>query len=158
MNKIINHTNLRTFRIFLILLPLLTNNLSVAQSTLCERLAQLQISSSTIDLSSSTSVVPNWPVSTSSFTKRAYQRLVLVANVVTVTSSVVIFEDCDIRMAEGAGFIVPAGKNLIFKHCNIAAFDCDKLWNTLKVNGGTLYLTDNCVVEDARTVITCESA
>ncbi|MFZ4545306.1 MAG: T9SS type A sorting domain-containing protein [Saprospiraceae bacterium] len=152
MKNILNQINFRNFRFSLIALQLLFSSIILAQATLCETLSEITISSTTIDLSTTTGVVPNWPVSTNPNYKRAYQRLVLVSNVVTVSSNIVIFEDCDIRMAENAGFIVPSGKNLVFKNCRIAAYECDKLWDKVDVQGGTLSMLNN-TIEDAKIVI-----
>jgi hypothetical protein len=126
---------------------------------LCDRLSLIQPSSSTIDLNTTTNTMPNHPSIPPIFNyKYAKKRLVLVANMVTVTNNLVEFNDCDIRIAEDGGFTVPAGKALVFNNCRIAAMDCSKLWNGIILTGGSLKMTNGNHVEDAKGVINMFSA
>ncbi len=135
--------------------------------TLCDIIDDIPITNTTIDIIGTTNTLPNFVtpgMNPTSSVKGAKGRLVLVREMITVTTPFVIFEDCDIRMFSGdkpdqeAGFTVPAGKVLAFKNCRIASGDCEKLWNTIRVSGGILMMTDNNQVEDARRVITMEGS
>ena len=153
--------NLRAGRAFFatLMLLMLTTDFAFGQTTkLCETLADVPITNTTIDVHTTTATLPNTviPGINPNFQiKSATGRLILVGNMVTITSKIVTFTNCDIRMAEGAGFIVPSGKILRFLNCRIAAHDCNKLWNTIKVeSGGFLSMTGNPGIEDALSVIT----
>lgn len=159
-------TNLRAGRAFFatLMLLMLTTDFAFGQTTpLCQQLASILPSPRDIDVVNNTNTMPSgnflFPTLPPLVNiKGAKDRLVLISGKILITNTIVIFENCDIRMFkkidEEAGFIVPSGTTLIFKHCRIAAADCQKIWNTIEVQGGKLVMIDGNEVEDARSVIT----
>jgi parallel beta-helix repeat protein len=141
------------------MLLMLTTDFAFGQTTtLCQELDKPPTATD-IDVVNNTNTMPTDPIQgvpPPPFTKQADGRTVQISGKITITNPVVIFNNCKIRMFkkvdEEAGFIVPSGTTLIFKGCRIAAGDCQKLWDKIDVQGGTLQMEGN-TVEDAKTVV-----
>jgi Secretion system C-terminal sorting domain len=156
--------NVRFLRPFFATYMLLSFTFSISfgqTQTLCQEIA-VPPSATDIDLLHNTNTLPNAitpGINPSNQIKGATDRVVFVGNMVTVTNNIVTFTNCKIRMAEGAGFTVPAGKVLRFINCKIAAADCGKLWNKIDaLSGSFVYMTKGNQVEDANVVISAQGA